>query len=91
VFGVGGLLADLYEFNRRYDKPMTEQELADLPQREFVRWAREKLWDRIANEKFQKSFDDCELDEKRIVDFEAILKIAKAMEEAKNEETPTDP
>jgi hypothetical protein len=78
--------AELDNFKRRYPSLLTEKEVGDLPQKEFVRYVRENLWEKISQEKFKKPFIDLTDHEKSSVDMEALIKIANAFDKTKGEQ-----
>jgi len=84
-FGAMADYQDLHDYTRRYPDFLTEDEVGNLDQRQFVRYCREQLWDRIAKEKHNKPFDELTFFEKGDVDFDAIMKIALAQEQVRND------
>lgn len=89
MWGFMGAMADvkdLHDYSRRYPKLLTPDEIGKLGQREFIRYCRENLWEKIAKEKFNKPFNDLTVFEKMDVDFDAILKIALMHEKVRNED-----
>lgn len=88
MFNIAEAMADfqeLHDYTRRYPNLLTEDEIGNLDQRKFVRYCREQLWERIANKKFNKPFDELTFFEKGDVDFDAIMQIALTQEKVRKD------
>lgn len=70
---------------KRFTLPLTAEAVYSLPQRDFVDYCREQLWDRIGREKFGKTYEELDLFEWMDVDMEALLQIAKAVHQVQEE------
>jgi len=71
---------------KRFTRLLTQEEVANLSQRDFVDYCREQQWEKISQELFSKPYDSLNYSEKSKVDMEALLRLLKATEEVKNED-----
>jgi hypothetical protein len=87
MFNFAEAIRELHDYSRHFPRLLTGDELEQLSQREFIRYCREQLWDRVAQETLGKSFNECNELEKCDVDLRALIMIAKAMEGTRNDDT----
>jgi len=76
---------DLTNYTRKYPELLDDAQVASLSTRQFVRYIREKLWDRIATKEYGCTFDKLEKHQQEQVDLLACLAYAKAMEDIQKE------
>ena len=86
IFGAMADFYDLHDYTRRYPELLTLDEIGKLDQRDFTRYCRENLWERIAKKKFNKPFNELTQFEKNDVDFDAIMQIMVAHEKVRKED-----
>ena len=76
---------DLTNYTRQYPELLNDAQVASLSTRQFVRYIRENLWDRIAKKEYGCTFDKLERHQQEQVDLLACLAYAKAMEDIQKE------
>jgi hypothetical protein len=64
---------------------LTPIEIEALSQKEFIRYLRENLWDKVAKSNFNKSFCELTPAEKSYVDMETLIKIGETFNETRKE------
>ena len=82
-------LTEVMDFARRYPDPLSAEEVCDLAQPEYIRYLRENLWERLAQETCGRPFEGLSFNEQQRIDLDALLEIVKAHEQVQADKEAT--